>query len=102
MTFVSENRLVISNKLLHTDVEYKSDLSLSGQYGNVYVIAIAKMLTEVSCIGYGKYVMLDTMHTGNFIVCVPGVAFVMPMWGYAVICLGVVFWVRVALRLSFL
>ena len=67
MTFVSENRLVISNKLLHTDVEYKSDLSLSGQYGNVYVIANAKTLTEVSCIGCGKYVMLDTIQTSKSI-----------------------------------
>ena len=27
----------------------------------------------------------DTDRTGTFIVCIPGVAFVMPMWGYAII-----------------
>ncbi len=43
-------------------------------------------LTKLDTSGYGRYVKVDTDKTGTFIVCVPGVAFVMPMWGYAVIC----------------
>lgn len=33
----------------------------------------------------GRYVSITTDKTGTFIICTPGVAFVMPMWGYAVI-----------------
>lgn len=47
-------------------------------------------LNQVPCQGYGKYVVFDSNHTGNFIVYVPGVAFVMPMWGYALICVAIV------------
>lgn len=56
----------------------------------VYAMNEDGSLTEIACDGYGKYVVLETTHTGNFIVCVPGVAFVMPMWGYAAICIGAV------------
>ena len=42
-------------------------------------------LTKIDCSGYGRYVRLQTDKTGTFIICIPGVAFVMPMWGYALI-----------------
>lgn len=42
-------------------------------------------LTELESSGYGRYVKAETDQTGTFIVCIPGVAFHMPMWGYAVI-----------------
>lgn len=51
----------------------------------VYHMADDGTLTEISAEGYGRYVRFDTSETGTFIVCIPGVAFVMPMWGYAVI-----------------
>ena len=51
----------------------------------VYYMAEDGTLTEISADGYGRYVRFDTSETGTFIVCIPGVAFVMPMWGYAVI-----------------
>ena len=51
----------------------------------VYHMAEDGTLTEISADGYGRYVRFDTSETGTFIVCIPGVAFVMPMWGYAVI-----------------
>ena len=47
-------------------------------------------ITELSAKGYGRYVSTKTDKTGMFIVCVPGVAFVMPMWGYALILAGTV------------
>ena len=47
-------------------------------------------LTEIDADGYGRYVRFDTDKTGTFIVCIPGVAFVMPMWGYAVILVACV------------
>jgi hypothetical protein len=42
-------------------------------------------ISEVKSDNYGRYVAFDTDDTGTFIVCVPGVAFIMPMWGYALI-----------------
>lgn len=44
-------------------------------------------LTKVPCKGYGRYVLVETDLLGTFIVCLPGVAFHMPMWGYLLICI---------------
>lgn len=46
-------------------------------------------LTRLSTHGYGRYVFIETDMLGTFAVCIPGVAFVMPMWGYILICVGV-------------
>ena len=56
----------------------------------VYHMADDGTLTEIVADGYGRYVRFDTDKTGTFIVCIPGVAFVMPMWGYAVILVACV------------
>lgn len=53
----------------------------------VYAMSADGSLNEIPCDGYGKYVILETTHTGNFIVCVPGVAFHMPMWECAFIAI---------------
>lgn len=63
----------------------------------VYHMAEDGTLTEISADGYGRYVRFDTSETGTFIVCIPGVAFVMPMWGYAVILIACAFVVAVAI-----
>ena len=47
-------------------------------------------LTKLSASGYGRYVVTETDKTGTFVVCVPGVAFRMPMWGYILILVGAV------------
>ena len=62
----------------------------------VYHMADDGVLTELSADGYGRYVKFDTDKTGTFIVCIPGVAFVMPMWGYAVILVACVLVVAAA------
>ena len=38
--------------------------------------------------------------TGTFIICIPGVAFVMPMWGYAVILVACVLVVAAAVMVT--
>ena len=48
----------------------------------------------------GRYVRFDTSETGTFIVCIPGVAFVMPMWGYAVILVACVLVVAAAVTVT--
>ena len=63
----------------------------------VYHMAEDGTLTEISADGYGRYVRFDTSETGTFIVCIPGVAFVMPMWGYGVILVACVLVVAVAI-----
>lgn len=59
-------------------------------------------LTRLSASGYGRYVATETDKTGTFIVCIPGVAFRMPMWGYALILAGAVVMVAGAVVLSLL
>lgn len=53
-------------------------------------------LIKLNTSGYGRYVKVETDKTGTFIVCIPGVAFYMPMWGYALILAGCVVIVAVA------
>lgn len=66
----------------------------------VYHMAEDGTLTELSADGYGRYVKFDTDKTGTFIVCIPGVAFVMPMWGYAVIIVACVLVVAAAITVT--
>ena len=66
----------------------------------VYYMAEDGTLTEISADGYGRYVRFDTSETGTFIVCIPGVAFVMPMWGYAVILVVCVLVVAAAITVT--
>ena len=66
----------------------------------VYHMAEDGTLTEISADGYGRYVRFDTSETGTFIVCIPGVAFVMPMWGYAVIIVACVLVVAAAITVT--
>ena len=39
-------------------------------------------MTKLEARGYGRYVLTTTSLTGSFVVCVEGIAFHMPMWGY--------------------
>ena len=57
-------------------------------------------LTKLSASGYGRYIVTETDKTGAFIVCIPGVAFHMPMWGYALILGGAVVILAGAIVLS--
>lgn len=66
----------------------------------VYHMADDGTLMEIVADGYGRYVRFDTDKTGTFIVCIPGVAFVMPMWGYAVILVACVLVVAAAVTVT--
>ena len=66
----------------------------------IYHMAEDGTLTELSADGYGRYVKFDSDKTGTFIVCIPGVAFVMPMWGYALIAVACVLVVAVAITVT--
>lgn len=65
----------------------------------VYHLSEDGELTKIDCSGYGRYVRLQTDKTGTFIICIPGVAFVMPMWGWAIIAVGGIVIIAAAITL---
>lgn len=68
---------------------FRADDSFDRTKAAVYRMDADGSLTRLSARGYGRYMIAETNRTGTFIVCVPGVAFRMPMWGYALILAGV-------------
>ena len=66
----------------------------------VYHMTDDGTLTELTSENGGSYVKITTDKTGTFIVCIPGVAFIMPMWGYAVILVVCVLVVAAAITVT--
>lgn len=66
----------------------KADFTYNRNDIEVYHLDEEGMLTKLSSENGGSYVQVTTDKTGTFIVCVPGVAFTMPMWGYLFIAVG--------------
>lgn len=87
--FLSEDGEVIT---LSGKVEllFRADDYFDRTKAEVYYMDENGSLTKLSASGYGRYVVTETDKTGTFIVCIPGVAFHMPMWGYALILVGAV------------
>ena len=87
--FLSEDGEVIT---LSGKVEllFRADDYFDRTKAEVYYMDDNGELTKLSASGYGRYVVTETDKTGTFIVCIPGVAFHMPMWGYALILVGAV------------
>ena len=78
----------------------QADMTYNRNEVVVYHMAEDGPLTEIAADGYGRYVRFNTSETGTFIVCIPGVAFVMPMWGYAVILVACVLVVAAAVTVT--
>ena len=87
--FLSEDGEVIT---LNGKVEllFRADDYFDRTKAEVYYMDDNGSLTKLSASGYGRYVATETDKTGTFIVCIPGVAFHMPMWGYLLIIVGAV------------
>ena len=87
--FLSEDGEVIT---LSGKVEllFRADDYFDRTKAEVYYMDDNGSLTKLSASGYGRYVATETDKTGTFVVCVPGVAFHMPMWGYLLIIVGAV------------
>ena len=87
--FLSEDGEVIT---LSGKVEllFRADDYFDRTKAEVYYMDDNGELTKLSASGYGRYVVTETDKTGTFIVCIPGVAFHMPMWGYLLIIVGAV------------
>lgn len=99
--FLSEDGEVIplSDKV---ELLFRADDYFDRAKAEVYYMDENGELTKLSASGYGRYVATETDKTGTFIVCIPGVAFHMPMWGYALVLAGAVVMVAGAVVLSLL
>ena len=94
--FLSEDGEVIplSGKV---ELLFRADDYFDRTKAEVYYMDENGSLTRLSASGYGRYVVTETDKTGTFIVCIPGVAFHMPMWGYALILAGAVVLIAAAI-----
>ena len=101
MKKIADNFEVYSAEFLNGDGEiitlsgkvellFRADDYFDRTKAEVYYMDDNGSLTKLSASGYGRYVATETDKTGTFIVCIPGVAFHMPMWGYALILVGAV------------
>lgn len=108
MKTVADNFEVYSAEFLSEDGEvvtlsgkvellFRADDYFDRTKAEVYYMDENGELTRLSASGYGRYVSTETDKTGTFIVCVPGVAFRMPMWGYALILAGAVVLIAAAI-----
>lgn len=82
--FLSEDgeAITLSGKV---ELLFRADDYFDRTKAEVYYMDENGGLTKLSASGYGRYIVTETDKTGAFIVCIPGVAFRMPMWGYALI-----------------
>ena len=71
-----------------------------GEEIEVYYLNESGMLGKLTCAELNGYIEFETDRLGTFIVCIPGVAFVMPMWGYAVILVACVLVVAAAVTVT--
>lgn len=99
--FLSEDGevIILSGKV---ELLFRADDCFDRTKAEVYYMDENGSLTKLSASGYGRYVATETDKTGMFIVCIPGVAFHMPMWGYALVLAGAVVMVAGAVVLSLL
>ena len=70
-----------------------------GEEIEVYYLSESGMIGKLTCAEQNGYIEFETDRLGTFIVCIPGVAFVMPMWGYAVILVACVLVVAAAITI---
>ncbi len=69
-------------------VDIYANLTIDRTKTKAFYIDSNNNLKEVDSKGAGRYVRLNISESGIYIVCEPGVPFVMPMWGYIIIICG--------------
>lgn len=69
-------------------ISIKADFTYDRNDITVYHLEQNGTLTKLSSENGGSYVKVTTDKLGTFVVCVQGVAFVMPIWGYILIAVG--------------
>lgn len=79
------NTVVLSGEIT---VSIKADFTYNRNDIEVYHLNTDGVLTKLFSENGGSYVNVTTDKIGTFIVCVPGVTFVMPIWSYILIAFG--------------
>lgn len=75
------NDIIISVKANDTYDRNKIEVYYLNNEGN---------LQKVDSTNAGRYVDINVESLGTYVICIPGVTFVMPIWGYILICVGIV------------
>lgn len=78
-------------------VGIKADYTYNRNSVEAYLLEENGELTKLNVSNGGSYVNVQTSKGGTIIVCVPGVAFHMPVWGYILILVGAVLVVAAAI-----
>mgnify|MGYP000186556795 CR=1 FL=1 len=68
----------------------KADFTYNRNQVAAYLLDEDGGLTKLNVSNGGSYVNVETDKSGTIILCIPGVAFHMPMWGYVLILAGAV------------
>ncbi len=76
------------DKVDNESVDVYANLTIDRTKTKAYYIDSNNDLIEVESQGAGRYVRLNVSECGTYIVCEPGIPFVMPMWGYIIIICG--------------
>ena len=71
------------------DLYIDADPSYDRNEIEIYYLDEEGRLGRMSCTAEGTEIKMTANLLGTYIVCIPGVAFVMPMWGYVLILIGV-------------
>ena len=66
----------------------KADFTYNRNQVAAYLLDEDGGLTKLNVSNGGSYVNVETDKSGTIILCIPGVAFHMPMWGYILILVG--------------
>lgn len=77
-------------------VGLKADSTYNRNEVEAYLLGEDGSLTRLSVSNAGSHVNVSTEQMGTIILCIPGVAFVMPVWGYLLIAAGAVIIIAVA------
>lgn len=88
---------VVSELDEYVEIDLKANMTIDRTKAEVYRLKEDGGVEKVSAKGAGRYVRIETNQGGTYIVCEPGIPFVMPMWGYCIIIVGCILLASVAL-----
>lgn len=81
------NEISLSNDII---ISVKANDTYDRNKIEVYYLNSEGNLQKVDSTNAGRYVDINVENLGTYVICIPGVTFVMPIWGYILICVGIV------------
>ena len=89
--------IVISELDENVEIDLKANMTIDRTKAEVYRLKEDGGIEKISAKGVGRYVRVEMNKGGTYIVCEPGIPFVMPMWGYCIIIVGCILIASVSL-----